>query len=94
VLIAIADRGRGIAAAEQSRIFEPFYRAVDVVAARIQGAGLGLSLVHRIVEAHGGRVVVKSAPGEGSEFTAHLPATGPEPVPGADPRAAEAPRYT
>jgi two-component system, OmpR family, sensor histidine kinase SenX3 len=94
VLIAIADRGRGIAAAEQSRIFEPFYRAADVVAAQIQGAGLGLSLVHRIVEAHGGRVVVKSAPGEGSEFTVHLPAAGPEPVPGADPRAAEAPRYT
>jgi signal transduction histidine kinase len=94
VLIAIADRGRGIAAAEQSRIFEPFYRAADVVAAQIQGAGLGLSLVHRIVEAHGGRVVVKSAPGEGSEFTVHLPAAGPEPVPGADPRAAEAPRYS
>jgi two-component system, OmpR family, sensor histidine kinase SenX3 len=94
IQITVADRGRGIPAAEQARIFEPFYRAADVVAAQIQGAGLGLSLVHRIVEAHGGRVAVKSSPGEGSEFTVHLPARRPEPVPGADARAAEAPRYT
>ena len=57
------DRGIGIAPAEQSRIFEPFYRAPDVVAAQIQGAGLGLSLVKRIVEAHGGRVSVRERAG-------------------------------
>ena len=94
VRVTVADRGLGIAASEQDRIFEPFYRAADVIAAQIQGAGLGLSLVQRIVEAHGGRVVVKSAPGAGSEFTVHLPAADPEPASGADPRAAEAPRYT
>ena len=41
--------------ADQAKIFDPFYRAPEVVAAQIQGAGLGLSLVKRIVEAHGGR---------------------------------------
>ena len=73
VEVTVADRGIGIAPAEQARVFEPFYRTSDVVAAQIQGAGLGLSLVKRIVEAHGGRVTVKSAPGQGSAFTVTLP---------------------
>jgi signal transduction histidine kinase len=72
--IAVADRGIGIAAAEQTKIFDPFYRAPDVVAAQIQGAGLGLSLVKRIVDAHRGRVTVRSAPGAGSTFMVTLPA--------------------
>lgn len=71
--IAVADRGLGIEPAEQERIFDPFYRAGAVVNAQIQGAGLGLSLVQRIVAAHGGRVTVKSAPGHGSEFIVQLP---------------------
>jgi signal transduction histidine kinase len=78
--VAVADRGVGIAAAEQPRIFEPFYRTPDVVAAQIQGAGLGLSLVKRIVDAHAGRIMVRSAPGAGSEFTVALPAAAEEPV--------------
>jgi signal transduction histidine kinase len=108
VRIAVADRGIGIAPSEQQRIFEPFYRGADVAAAQIQGAGLGLSLVARIVEAHGGRITVTSAPGEGSEFTVHLAAAPPEaaareadldPSTGDDrrrasPAKAEAPRYT
>jgi len=80
VQVTIADRGIGIAAAEQSRIFEPFYRAPDVIAARIQGAGLGLSLVQRMVQAHGGRITVMSDPGKGSEFTVSLPAASEEPI--------------
>jgi signal transduction histidine kinase len=64
----------GIAAADQEKIFDPFYRAPDVVAAQIQGAGLGLSLVKRIVEAHAGRIALESAPGEGSTFIVSLPA--------------------
>jgi two-component system, OmpR family, sensor histidine kinase SenX3 len=87
VRLAVADRGMGIPVAEQARIFEPFYRVPEVVAAQIQGAGLGLSLVKRIVESHGGRISVRSAPGQGSEFTVHLPAASGEPVA----RAAEAP---
>jgi signal transduction histidine kinase len=74
VSVTVADRGIGIDAADQTRIFEPFYRAADVVAAQMQGAGLGLSLVRRIVVAHGGRVTVKSAPREGSAFTVQIPA--------------------
>ena len=74
VSITISDRGIGIAAADQERIFEPFYRAADVVDAQMQGAGLGLSLVLRIVQAHGGRIVVKSAKDAGSQFTVFLPA--------------------
>ena len=73
VEVTIADHGIGIDAADQARIFEPFYRAADVVAAQMQGAGLGLSLVQRIVLAHGGRVTVKSAPREGSAFIVRLP---------------------
>jgi len=78
--VSIADRGIGISSAEQSRIFEPFYRAPDVIAARIQGAGLGLSLVQRIVEAHGGGITVRSDPGKGSEFTVTLPAATEQPI--------------
>lgn len=80
VRIAIADAGIGIAPAEQQRIFEPFYRAPDVIAAQIQGAGLGLSLVKRIVESHGGRISVRSTPGAGSEFTVTMPAAMEEPI--------------
>jgi signal transduction histidine kinase len=74
VRVTVSDRGLGIAAADHERVFEPFYRAADVVAAQVQGAGLGLSLVRRIVEAHGGRVTVKSAKLAGSDFTVYLPA--------------------
>ncbi len=80
VAIAIADRGVGIAPADQPHVFEPFYRSPAVVEAQIQGAGLGLSLVKRIVEAHGGRIVFESAPREGSTFTVILPAASEEPV--------------
>ena len=68
VSVTVADHGIGIDAADQAHIFEPFYRAADVVAAQIQGAGLGLSLVQRIVAAHGGRVTVKSAPRRGQRL--------------------------
>ena len=75
VRVSVADRGIGIPPADHARVFEPFYRTAAVVSAQIQGAGLGLSLVKRIVEAHGGRVTVTSAPGAGTEFTVHLPIT-------------------
>jgi signal transduction histidine kinase len=81
VRVTVADRGIGIDPAEQSRVFEPFYRTPDVISAQIHGAGLGLSLVQRIVEAHGGRISLRSAPGQGSEFTVHLPAASGEDVP-------------
>ena len=53
------------------RVFERFYQGESSHAG--EGNGLGLSLVKRIVELHGGSVSVKSSPGEGSEFTVELP---------------------
>ena len=79
VLVTVADRGMGIAPSEREKIFDPFYRAPEVVAAQIHGAGLGLNLVQRIVEAHGGRVEVTSTPDEGSTFTVRLPAASGQP---------------
>jgi signal transduction histidine kinase len=73
VRIVIEDRGRGIAATDLPHIFEPFYRGADAVARQVQGSGLGLALVRRIAEAHGGRVMVASGQGLGSVFTIHLP---------------------
>jgi signal transduction histidine kinase len=71
--IAVTDGGPGIPPHERSRIFEPFYRGSRALSQRIQGSGLGLSIVKSIVEAHGGRVSVISEPGTGSTFTLHLP---------------------
>jgi signal transduction histidine kinase len=72
--IVVSDRGPGIAAEDLAHIFEPFYRGRYATERQIHGNGLGLSLVKRIAEAHGGRVTVKSAPGAGTSFTIHLPA--------------------
>ncbi len=73
VSIAVRDCGIGIPPADLPHIFEPFYRAHEVVAAQIYGSGLGLSVVRQIVEAHGGRITVESHPGKGSAFTLFLP---------------------
>jgi signal transduction histidine kinase len=72
VWIAVEDRGRGISSVDIAHIFEPFYRGTEAVADQIEGSGIGLSLVKQIVEAHGGRVTVKSTPGAGSVFTLRL----------------------
>jgi signal transduction histidine kinase len=73
LLIAVVDRGIGIPAAEQARIFEKFYRVGRSDTQGRRGSGVGLALVRHIVEAHGGRVTVESAPGVGSRFTVRLP---------------------
>lgn len=69
-VIAVRDQGIGIDADEIRNIFMPFRRRAVEVA---PGAGLGLSIVHRIVEAHGGRIEVQSAPRAGSTFRVWLP---------------------
>jgi len=76
VLVSVADRGIGIPKAEQKRIFEKFYRVESSLVHSTKGSGLGLALVQHITEAHGGRVEVTSAPGEGSTFTLSLPVRG------------------
>jgi two-component system phosphate regulon sensor histidine kinase PhoR len=74
VALSIADRGSGIAADEQRRIFERFYRAENARARNVRGSGIGLALVKHIAEAHGGRVEVDSTPGQGATFTVYVPA--------------------
>lgn len=73
VKISVEDRGIGISRKDRSHIFEPFYRAKDVVDEQIHGNGLGLSLVKQIVEAHHGTVKVESEIGKGSRFIVDLP---------------------
>ena len=81
VQLSVRDRGRGIDPEDLPHVFEAFYRGRYAVDRQIHGNGLGLSLVKRIAEAHGGRVTVQSAPGEGATFTLHLPAAIPDPAP-------------
>jgi signal transduction histidine kinase len=79
VVIEVADRGIGIAAAEQARIFDRFYRVANGTGKG--GYGLGLFLVRHIAEAHGGRAEVESEPGHGSRFRLILPAAASCPNP-------------
>lgn len=74
VRISVEDHGPGIDPIDLPHIFEPFYRGQEVLASAVPGAGLGLSIVKRHVEAQGGHVSVESAKGKGSRFTIHLPA--------------------
>lgn len=73
LLFTVQDSGRGIAAKEQKRIFEPFYRTSEVIDAQIHGNGLGLAIVQHIVKQHGGYVTLESELGKGSTFTVHIP---------------------
>jgi signal transduction histidine kinase len=74
VRISVEDHGDGIPSAELSRVFEPFYRGRAAQEGQERGFGLGLSLVKRVVEAHGGAVRAQSEPGRGSTFSIVLPA--------------------
>jgi signal transduction histidine kinase len=69
----VEDHGPGIPPAEHEKIFERFYRRGSELRRETQGVGIGLSIVKHVVEAHGGRVIVYSAAGEGSRFTLVLP---------------------
>jgi signal transduction histidine kinase len=69
--IAVRDTGPGISPEDMEHIFEPFYRGKAQKG--IPGTGLGLPIARRIAEAHGGRIEVATAPGEGSEFRIYIP---------------------
>lgn len=74
----ISDRGAGIPALEQARIFEPFFRGERARSQQIHGSGLGLSVVWEIVKAHGGIISVRNPEGGGAEFRVRLPIAAPE----------------
>jgi two-component system sensor histidine kinase/response regulator len=69
----VEDTGIGIAPEDQEKIFEEFYRTPQAKAVEPRGTGLGLPLVKRIVEGHGGTIEVESALGQGSRFIFRLP---------------------
>ncbi|MFY9586059.1 MAG: HAMP domain-containing sensor histidine kinase [Actinomycetota bacterium] len=73
LVVDVIDRGVGIDPAEQPRVFERFARGRTPGLDGVSGAGLGLYISRRIVEAHGGRLSVDSAPGRGSTFTMRVP---------------------
>jgi signal transduction histidine kinase len=71
--VEVLDRGIGVPAAEQNRIFEKFYRGHDVAELNVQGVGIGLALVKHVMDGHGGTVSVESRVGEGSRFCLRFP---------------------
>jgi signal transduction histidine kinase len=73
VEIRVADRGPGIPAEEREYIFDPFFRGQGPLLDQIHGTGLGLNLVKRIIEAHGGTVAVCEKSGPGAEFIVRIP---------------------
>ena len=75
-LIQIQDTGIGIAPADQSRIFDRFYRISSDRSRQTGGVGLGLAIVQAIARSHGGAITVESALSRGSSFTVRLPLIG------------------
>jgi len=73
LLVSVTDTGPGIAAADQSRLFQPFQQLDASLRRRFGGTGLGLSISQRFVEMHGGRMWVESTPGTGAAFRFTLP---------------------
>ena len=71
--VAVSDTGIGITPEDQARVFESYHRAANTTVRRIEGSGLGLSLVQAMVELHGGAVTVQSVVGQGSTFTLVFP---------------------
>jgi signal transduction histidine kinase len=72
VTIRVLDRGYGIAPEDRAHVFERFYRGGGEISRQVKGAGVGLSLVRQIVEAHGGTVDFETRVGEGSTFRIRL----------------------
>jgi signal transduction histidine kinase len=78
VQLIVSDSGIGISRDQVTKIFEPFFQVDSSSTRAFGGTGLGLTLAKAYVEAHGGRIWVDTAPGQGSTFTATFPARPPE----------------
>ncbi|HEX2051462.1 MAG TPA: HAMP domain-containing sensor histidine kinase [Actinomycetota bacterium] len=78
IYITVTDRGEGIPHEEQRRIFDSFHRAGTASTRVTEGIGIGLSIAEGLVRLHGGRIEVRSEPGEGSAFTICVPRRGGE----------------
>lgn len=76
--IAVKDEGPGIDAEHLDRVFERFYRVDKKASRKSGGTGLGLAIVKHIALSHGGRVDVRSVPGQGAEFSICIPSERPE----------------
>jgi two-component system phosphate regulon sensor histidine kinase PhoR len=74
ILLNVEDTGIGIPEADQSRVFERFYRVDKSRSRELGGTGLGLAIVKHVAQLHGGTVSLRSAPGRGSAFTLRIPA--------------------
>jgi signal transduction histidine kinase len=72
ITLSVRDEGIGMSEEDAARAFEPFRRSA-ALRDQVAGSGLGLFVVRRLVEAHGGTVEVKTAPGSGSTFAVRLP---------------------
>lgn len=73
VVVTVDDDGPGIPPAQRVRVFQAYYRIDDSLTQRVAGTGLGLTLVQKIIGAHGGRVEIESSPGGGARFVVSLP---------------------
>lgn len=72
-ILEVQDEGIGMTAADQSEVFNRFFRSAAVKKAAIPGVGLGLGITRDIVEAHGGSITLTSQPGQGTTFRVELP---------------------
>lgn len=75
VALSVADRGVGIAAADRTRVFEPFFRSGDEMTRTARGVGIGLALVERYAKAHGALIELESEVDRGTKVTVRFPAT-------------------
>jgi len=78
LVVAVSDSGVGVAPEDHERIFHSFQQAASDEEVRREGSGLGLALSRRLVERHGGTLVVASTPGRGATFVARFPKLGAE----------------
>ena len=83
-VVSVNDTGIGISAAEQSRIFDRFYRVDRARGRTVGGAGLGLAIARWVVECHGGSITVESVANKGSRFSVQVPAVSRSALPCGD----------